>query len=602
MKNLPSFESVAIVSDQPRLAAEIASLFKRPKRYLAIIDGPRMARPDASNEVIRRRNALALVHPRRILLASLSPNSASAIAKGFDKKIVTSVDTIDDAVNTLKGCVKRPQEKMQWGCDNLGVGLLLSRRKKAELLTTFNPSPATTFVPGGKHLLIACEAGEALAEISSSCLAFATNAAFLVIPKLPEAKRDAWLEELYSLESGGDVSARFLAIRDRARQKLGDFPFNQYKRVLFVTSGFPWGIAIPECITSHMYSYPDFGRCMVGGIWAAQDPARTARNALLVDPQKVVSSEINVLFESFVKNGTLVRVLSGKQATVLRTRILIDTLPFDIIAFSTHAGDAPGERSTYDYVDDEGINRRLVVDEAVGVSYDPMSEKYEVQMFTRFHELDGVNWADPVAKAGLYVGSAITSWGDIGDLIERNKYKVATETIPRVAGSMALQMSDNIWIPFFHGLAPESAPLVFNNACSSWHKLGNRFMFAGARGYIGTLFPVTDPEAQEIGRSIFETHLMSDTPEALWKSQNDVYGTGGNERRPYAMFGLPWCAVRRNTHKSVSYMAKQYQKAIDEYTAQSTSSVSQEIRENSLRFVDFLKNDFQLFLQYMGRK
>ena len=58
MGAIPQFETVAIVGDKPSLVAEIASLFTRPRRYLPVLDGPRMARADWDNEVIRRSNAL----------------------------------------------------------------------------------------------------------------------------------------------------------------------------------------------------------------------------------------------------------------------------------------------------------------------------------------------------------------------------------------------------------------------------------------------------------------------------------------------------------------------------------------------------------------
>lgn len=49
-------------------------------------------------------------------------------------------------------------------------------------------------------------------------------------------------------------------------------------------------MAVPECPTTHMYDYPDFGRATIDGLWAAQSPARSARTALLVDPQFVMEA------------------------------------------------------------------------------------------------------------------------------------------------------------------------------------------------------------------------------------------------------------------------------------------------------------------------
>ncbi len=597
MSIVPTFETVSIVGDKPQFIAELASLFTRSGRYLAIMDSPRMSRSDAGNEVIRRTNALVRAKPRHVLFADLPPVTLKAMSDAWALGASTSVATVAAAASALRGLVKGPSEQMLWGDSNLGVGLLLARRAKKQLQTSPESSSCISFVPGGRHLLVVCEDGDELAQISASCFAFATDAAFIVIPRLEKIERDEWLDDLYALESGGDVSSRFADICLRVRARLPAIDFSNYKQVLFVTSGFPWGIAVPECPTTHMYNYPDFGRSMIDGIWAAQNLSCSSRNALLIDPAKVEGTEIQAIVKSLGKNGTLVRVQAGALATVHQVQTLIDTLPFDIIVISTHAGDAPGERATYEYVDSEGVCRRLVVDHAMSIGYDHSTDKFQVGNYFRFHELDGVIWSDTEAKARLYVGTAINSWLNLGDLIERNGYKVASEVIPRVAGSMALQMHDHIWIPMFHGLPPRAAPFILNNACSSWHELSQRFMFGGARAYIGTLFPVTEAEAQEIGRLIFQDQMGTFLPKALWDTQNAVYGNHG--RRPYVMVGLPFSVVRPNIVKSVSYMAQEYKSAIEEYKVKSMISPFPEIRERSMQYCDFLRNDFDKFTQYI---
>jgi tetratricopeptide (TPR) repeat protein len=44
-------------------------------------------------------------------------------------------------------------------------------------------------------------------------------------------------------------------------------------------------------------------------------------------------------------------------------------------------------------------------------------------------------------------------------------------------------------------VALDSAPIVFNNSCLSWRGVGREFVRVGARGYIGTLWPVSAPKA-----------------------------------------------------------------------------------------------------------
>lgn len=431
--------------------------------------------------------------------------------------------------------------------------------------------------------------------MTSANLAFASDASFHVFPELPENERDSWLEEIYALGTGGDVTGRLDDIARRARTHLGQFDFGKYKTVLFVTAGFPWGLAVPEAPTTHMYRYPDFGRAVIEGLWASQRAERSARTALLVDPQTVTGSEMSAINRALLKNGTLTRVVRGPAATQIRVQFLLDLMPHDIIVLSSHAGDAPGERITYEYPDADGRQRRLVVDRAMGFGYDRFDDKVSVMTYHRFVSLDGVDWRDKEGKAALPVGSAILSWGAIGGPIDRNDYIVEQHTIPRVVGSMAIQLHDGIWLFASHGFAPDSAPLFINNSCWSWHELSERTAFAGARGYVGSLFPITDAEAQEVGQAMFGKHLGEALPRALWLSQRDVYAQ--SLRRPNVMVGLPFVAIRPNTTDAVSFTRKAYLDGVAHWSARANDSPHEEIRQNARRYSAFLAEDLKSFQQ-----
>lgn len=411
--------------------------------------------------------------------------------------------------------------------------------------------------------------------------------------ELAESDRENWLEEIYALGEGGDLTGRFSGLAQRARAHLGQLDFSRFKTVLFVTAGFPWGIAVPEVTTTHMYRYPDFGRAVIEGMWASQKTDRSARTALLIDPQTVEGSEIPAINQALLKNGTLTRVVRGPAATQTRVQFLLDLLPHDVIVLSTHAGDAPGERITYEYPDADGRQRKLVVDRAVGIGYDASEDKFMVMEYHRFHSLDGVDWRDKEGKAALPVGTAINTWSAMGGPIDRKDHIVAQQRIPRVIGSMAMRLHDGIWLYASHGFAPESAPLFVNNSCWSWHELSQRTTFAGARGYLGSLFPITDAEAQEIGRALFDQYIGQDLPRALWLAQRDIYGSSA--RRPYVMVGLPFIAIRPNIKDAVSHMNRAYVAGIAHWTERASSSPHEEVRRNAQRFSSFLIEDLQEF-------
>lgn len=155
--------------------------------------------------------------------------------------------------------------------------------------------------------------------------------------------------------------------------------------------------------------------------------------------------------------------------------------------------------------------------------------------YNRFHSLDGVDWNDPIAKASLYVGSAIRDWSE---RIRSKEFEpVHREPLDRVLGSAVLAMSDHNYLPMPRALACEGSPIIFNNACVSWHELAGRFMFTNARVYIGTLYPVSDIEAEAVAVALLGKHFGKMLPHALWSAQNSVYGKD-SDRRPYVVSGV----------------------------------------------------------------
>jgi hypothetical protein len=86
-------------------------------------------------------------------------------------------------------------------------------------------------------------------------------------------------------------------------------------------------------------------------------------------------------------------------------------------------------------------------------------------------------------------------------------------------------------------LAAEGSPIIINNACVSWHELAGRFLFSNARAYVGTLFSVSDLEAEAVGVRLLDQYFGKPLPHALWSAQNAVYGKGG-DRRPYVVTGV----------------------------------------------------------------
>jgi hypothetical protein len=159
-----------------------------------------------------------------------------------------------------------------------------------------------------------------------------------------------------------------------------------------------------------------------------------------------------------------------------------------------------------------------------------------VTQFTRFISLDGVDWHDRQKDKKLYVGRAILDFIERTRPINGTLQPVKKETVSRVVGSSALKLHDHNLIVLPKAVADEGTPIIINNACASWHRLAANFIFAGARAYVGTLYPVTTSEAQDVIVKLLDKHAGKPLPAALWSAQREVYGDG--LRRPYIATGV----------------------------------------------------------------
>jgi hypothetical protein len=229
---------------------------------------------------------------------------------------------------------------------------------------------------------------------------------------------------------------------------------------------------------------------------------------------------------------------------------MIWLFPYDILIIATHCGDVKGYRWTYEYKDSEGINRVLVVDIAIGVARTDDYNMLRVTQFIHFVSLDGVDWNDPDKEKKVYVGKAILDFMDRTKDISNGLRPVRRDTVPRVVRSAALKMHDQNLIVVPRPLADEGTPVIINNACGSWHRLAKDFTFGNARAYVGTLFPVTGSEAQEVVIKLLDRHFGKSLPAALWSARREIYGDG--LRRPYIVSGVYPQRLRIQRHDVIN--------------------------------------------------
>lgn len=238
---------------------------------------------------------------------------------------------------------------------------------------------------------------------------------------------------------------------------------------------------------------------------------------------------------------------------------MVELFPYDLLVIATHCGDVSGYRWTYEYIDSEGQHRTLVVDIAVGVGQTDDKDMLHVSQFIRFISLDGVDWNDSEKWKKIHVGKAII------DFMEQKRQRkemepVKKEDVARVIGSAALKMADSNYLPFSRSLAGEGTPIIINNACVSWHRLVTNFVFAGARAYIGTMFPVVTSEAEAVLVRVLGKHFGKPLAGAVWAAQREVYGN--SNRRPYVVCGVYPQRLRTTRGDIPEYIKRQLRRGL----------------------------------------
>lgn len=530
----PRLLPAAVITDDPLLAAQLSCAISRRGHYLPVMDGPRMTRDDHQSEAARRHNAIARLDVVKVLMGGLSADAAGAMRGLFSPKLIREITEADVAELIIDEAMSA-NEPLVWGKDRIGVGLLKALYQRRMIIFDDKASPDEP-VQGHSGHLVVCEMGEPLSEVIAANYAFSMGAGLHLIDQVDEAEGRLLLERFYNIDApDGDPQSTRDQLGERFRELCGDIKLPREGSLTFVTRQLPLGTGFPELPSTHLFQYPDIGISIINGLSAEQKGTRGTNIAVAVDPEKVRAPEIEAAKTLLPDRKIFLRGYSGKGATVRNISEMIDLFPYDLLIFATHCGDAGGFRETYEFKDSEDLDRRLVIDLALGIAQTDDPEMLRVSQFMRFHSLDGVDWTDPVAKAALHVGTAIRDFMELrnDDKIE----PVEQIPVPRVIGSAAMAMADDNLLIFTRSLAMDGSPIIINNACVSWHELASRFTFGNARAYVGTLYSVSDLEAEAVVVRLLGKEFGKWLPHALWNAQRAVYGANDG-RRPYVVTGV----------------------------------------------------------------
>lgn len=553
----PPFAETMIISDDADLACRLASLWAQPGHYLPIIEGPRLGRPDADNESIECTNAVRRASPKRLILAGLTQEAVSSLEPSLPSEPAVFVINKEDFEEILGSDMPRLVRSI----DQPGLALLEAMRTK-QILYNLENGECANQLPSVKGHVVVCETGHPMSEVVAASYAFALDAALVVIPQVDKEEAENLLEAFYGIYGYREASAtqRFQDLCQELRRRCPGVTLSAGSSCTFISRSLPLSVGFPEVPTTNLFTYPRLGIAIINGFAAEQRGTRGINIAALVDPHTTDAPEVERAAFLLAERGMLVRGFRGQTATVRTISQMVENWPYDLLFIATHCGDVSGYRWTYEFTDSEGLARRLVVEIAIGIGQIDDSEMLDVTQFIRFKELDGVDWSNQAEKADLYVGTAITDFLKLTSQGENELEPVQKELVDRVSGSSALKMFDHNYIALPHALAGTNTPIIFNNACVSWHTLAEKFFVGNARAYVGTLVEVTPAEASEVAVKVFGKFFGKPIAHSVWSAQKVVYGDGA--RRPYVVSGVYPQRLRTTKQDNVRLLGEQLERGL----------------------------------------
>jgi hypothetical protein len=588
MRITPLLESLVLVAPEPSLAAELSSLVAHPGYYFPVFDEPGGPHPNSETLFQRTVNAIARAKPEKLILAGVSAHVATRYAQRMPDHSLLHVQSAADLVAGAPSIVMSPTDLLHWGRGNIGIGLLSAKQSHCRLVIDLKLSPSTRYLPGSSGHLVVCEEGDDLLPVVAANYAFSLGAGLQMVAAWDRNDADRINEQFLQLDTHESEYASREELLRHMRTLAPEIAMEGVECITFFTK-IPWGFVFNSVPTCHLPPNDDIASLTIVDAIAFEHLYRTGTvAALLIDPGRVDASEdIDQAARQLGPQGTLLRAVRLQEATVAEVACFVQFFPYDLLVFSSHAGEVEGNRLTFRFTDSKGVDREMVVDNAMGFAWDPVVELVRVVTFDRFVSIDGVPWDDTARKKKSDFEHVVKEFVELRTAMPPLK-EADKKPIERVRYAMALRMYDGNYIPILHSVAGGENPVIINNSCNSWNVMAVGFLFGGARAYLGSLFQISDREAADFTAAILAHCKDANLAEATHRAHLDVYGSG---HVSYVLFGPHFCTIRPPRVHPVRFVIESLKQAADAWSVMTEEHNDEGVRRNAARAARFCRKE-----------
>jgi hypothetical protein len=286
---------------------------------------------------------------------------------------------------------------------------------------------------------------------------------------------------------------------------VSEIGFEQYSFATFFTTGVPYSLILDNLLPiSHVDFYANSDFFIYNSLY--HELNQSLFSAIVFSPFATQDETEFVNLEFLLKNY-YVQKLIGKSATAFNLELHIREFPFEILHISSHGGEIEGSAIKQKFFDRNGDEHEVEYDEVV--SFSPDKSETLIGVFTKNfpRKLDNYFWKSKELTDGDYPSYVFEDmWKFILSNTEKDRSNRTT-----VYNSCSIKCSDFSFQANFNMISGlHTNPIIFNNTCHSWADVSDPFLLSGARGYIGSLWDISNGGAISLAEEFYK-NVFSDT-------------------------------------------------------------------------------------------
>jgi hypothetical protein len=503
---LPSF---AVITDDFETAIQVSVLSWKESKLSALINAPRMFRPDWIVEVQKRQALLQRCQIKKVYI----DDSLHSEVKVFFSKNGIETDTVSNLMKNLS-----PE----------GEDQSVDGHSKNLVLDSFEFESQTLKGTGGiiwklpnkgsrPNRLIIVEESNTVLDIAVVHYAKNFEMDILFIPKIGNEVEILFEGIVRSLNSP-DIN--FIETQIHLKEcvsKIVDINTLQttYDGIQIVTREIPFGLLIDRIPTAHLF-HVDGEIKMLADMYEYRIGRLNHHvpSFLFVDLENNdLQSEIPEIVAGISDRPQWRFHLNGRRATVGVFKMFCKFFPIDFLVVSGHGGSPDVRIAELRFKDENGIDRILKVRQYYQF-LGAMDDKIEVESRYEFLSIDGVDWEnkEEIRRQGL----------SIKNFVENFDYDLVSEEADKSTSLEGLVLSNGVFLGNIHFFANTETPVLFLNTCGSLSRAGKLLCFAGARAIIGTAWSIYDSDAVEFSKTFFQRLKTKNISQAFFEARNEI--------------------------------------------------------------------------------